>query len=119
MVFKLVLDYFKREKYILLGHSYGAIIGQYFARIYPEYVQKIINIDSIVSHNREPSEFKKYLTRQYNNVISIHQKGKSGKKSTYTEEEAIEIIRTGRLNEQLDTHSAKCIARRMLEPVGE
>lgn len=118
MVYKSVLDYFKRGKYILMAHSYGACIGQFFATLYPEYVKKIIHIDCIITHYIEPSQIKKYLTANYNNLINIYQKEKSARKPTYTEEEIIEKIKNGRLNEPLNVEAARCLARRMLEPAG-
>lgn len=119
MVYKLVLDYFKRGKYILLGHSYGAGIGQFFTRFYPEYIEKIINIDCISIHYIDPKEFKKFATTRYDALISLHQKQLTGKKPSYTEEEIIEKLRTNRLSGPITKEAARCIATRLMEPVGK
>lgn len=119
MVYKLVFDYFNRGKYILLGHSYGAAIGQYFARFYPEYVEKIIGIDCVTLHNVEPKEFKQFAVEQYKALLEIYQKEKTGKKPAYTKEKIIEKLRNNRLNEPLSIKAASSIAERLLQPAGK
>lgn len=119
MVYKLVLEYFKRKTYILLGHSYGAGIGQYFARFYPEYVEKIINIDCVVFHYIKPEMFKSVCTKIYDDLINITYKEKTGKQPSYTEADIIDKLRRGRLNEPLSIEAARCLAQRMVEPAGE
>lgn len=119
MVYKLVLDYFKRGKYILLGHSYGAGIGQYFTRLYPKYVEKIINLDCIVIHHVDAKDFKEYLTSRMDALIATQQKLQREPIPTYTEEEIVEKIRTHRLNGPLTIENAKCLAKRMLVSVGK
>lgn len=119
MVYKLVLDYFKRGKYILIGHSYGAGLGQYFTRFYPEYVEKIINIDGIAIHHIDVKLFKNYLNKQFDTLLDLYYKTQTRQKTTYLEEEIVEKIRTTRLNGPLTDDNAGSLAKRMVEPVGE
>lgn len=118
IVCKMVLDYFKRGKYILLGHSFGAGVGNYFARLYPEYVQKFIGLDTLTPFI--PSkDFKTYLKTRFDTSMKIHQKNTTASRPTYTEEEAIEKIRSGRWGEPLTVEAATPLAKRALELAGK
>lgn len=119
MVYKVVLDYFKRGKYILIGHSYGAAIGQFFARFYPGYVEKIINIDCICLHYVDAKEFKEYTKTRFDALISMMQKQQTGTIPSYTEDELVEKIRTIRLSGPISREAAISIVSRAIEPVGK
>lgn len=116
--FKLVVDYFKRGKYILFGHSFGGGIGNYFARLYPEYVEKIICIDP-TTPCVSPNKFKSYVTSKFNDHIKLYDKQIMGTRPTYSKEEALAKISRGRWGEPLPIEIAAVLANRVLEPAGK
>lgn len=118
IVCKLVLDHFKRGKYILLAHSYGAGVQNLFCRLYPEYVEKLIGLDTFTPF-LSASDFKEYLKSHLGGVIRINEKETTGGRPTYTEEEATEKIRSGRWGEPLTTEAARTLLKRALEPAGK
>lgn len=118
IVIKLVLDYFNKGKYILLGHSYGAGIGIHFVRLYPQYVEKMIGIDAIAPHV-PAKRLKKYVTQIFSTCLQIQENQYSRKRPTYTKEEAIEKIRTGRWGEPLSNEAALSLVTRILEHAGK
>lgn len=119
LVLKIILDYFKREKYILLGHSYGAGVAQYIARLYPEYVEKLVAIDCIAPKHIPPEIFKRYVVSKCDATIKSYENSKIEKRNTYTKDEAIEVLRHLRISEPLPFEFASILAERWLEPVGE
>lgn len=118
LVYKVVLEYFNKEKYIILAHSFGALIAHYFTRLYPQFVEKLIGIDSI-SACMPVYMFKDYLTNSFDSMIRIHEKYNCGNRRTYTEEEAIEKVGKGRWGGSITPEAAKPLAKRMMEPVGK
>lgn len=118
MAYKMVVDYFKQPKYILLGHSLGAGIGNIFSRLYPEYVEKIIEIDTFTPYIRV-EDFKDNLKILFNFSTTIHQKSVNENRRTYTEKDAVEKIRLGRWGTPLTVEAATSLVRRMLEPAGK
>lgn len=117
IVYRLVLDYFNRGKYILLGHSYGGGTGNGFARMYPEYVEKIIGIDPVTAFL--PAEyFKKYNTKVFNKCIQLVEKQRSREKPTYSKEEIIKKLET-RYGEIIPQDAANSLMLRMIEPSGK
>lgn len=118
IVFKLVLDYFQRRKYALLAHSFGSIIGHIFTQLYPEYVEKIIGIDSISAY-MPPNVLKDYLTNNFESIINIYQKQTNRNRPTYTEEEVIDKISKGRWGGRISAEAARLLAKRMIKPAGK
>lgn len=118
IVFKLILDYFNKEKYVLLGHSFGGGIGISFTRLYPEYVEKLIVIDSI-SPFVEIEHFKDYLTEIFDRVTEIHKKQLNGIQPSYTKQEIIERICNARMGEPLSIEAGTSMAERVIIPAGE
>jgi len=53
---KLVIDYFKWDRVILLAHSMGAHVALSVASIYPEKVERIISLD-VIQQLPAPAEF--------------------------------------------------------------
>lgn len=117
-VYKLVLDYFKREKYILLGHSLGAIISTFFTQLYPDYVEKIICIDSISAYT-PATMYKDYLVNVFESVVDLETKKIKQERRTFTEEEVIEKIRNGRWAQTISAEAARPLALRMMESAGD
>lgn len=118
MVYKLVMDHFKKDKYILLGHSLGAIIGNCFAQLYPEYIEKMIGIDSAVAYT-PVGLYKDYVTIVFEKVKKIHDRESVVTSRTYTEEEAVAKVANGRWGEPIAVEAAKPLTQRILEPVGK
>lgn len=117
LVVKLVLDYFNRGKYILLGHSFGAGLGNFFARLYPQYVEKIIGIDIIAYVPVE--DLKGHITERFNICEQIHNKQNTQERPTYTKEKVIEKIINGRWGQKITNEAALALVTRILEPAGK
>lgn len=118
VVYKFVLDYFKRSKYILLGHSFGASIGNYVAQFYPEYIEKIIGIDSVTTYVPVES-MKEYLTKSFGTMFRAHEKQNNRNIKTYTEEEITEKVCNSRWGEPITAEAAKAMVQRMIEAAGK
>lgn len=117
VVCKIVLDYFKREKYILLGHGYGAGIAKYFARFYPQYVEKLIGIDTITPY--VPTEtFKEHFKTIFSESIALMEQHNEGYRQSYTKLEAMEKVRTDRYGEPLTLEASRSLLNRTLQPAG-
>lgn len=97
LVYKIILDYFDRKKYIIIGHSYGGQIGIHFAQIYPQYIIKLILLDSVFLFPYTVSSYRSH-------VQSIHSEYMKFLKNvctpetqpTYTYEEAIAKVISSR-----------------------
>lgn len=85
------MDYFRREKCILIGHSYGAQIGLLFTQVYPEYVLKLISLDAICLYPMVSQSFKNGVRSTHDEYLKILANQSSpDTKPTYTYEEALE-----------------------------
>lgn len=118
LVYKLVLDYFKRDRYIIVGHSFGAGIGNHFARLYPKYVEKIIGLDTPIQ--LVPIENCTKVDRtNYDKNIQIYNKQDTGKRPAYTEAQVIEKIRCRSWKQMLSVEVATNLSKRLLDPNGK
>lgn len=115
---KLLADYFGKEKYILLGHSYGAVIQHYFAQIYPEYVEKFIAIDSIMAF-LPLAQYRNHFSQVFKRISDIHNGKRVLSNKTYSEKEIVEKLCAGRWDEPIPLRAAKALARRMLKSSGK
>lgn len=105
-VYSLIMEYFKRDKYIIIGHSYGGQIGFLFAQLYPEYVEKLIMLDTISLYPVRTPHFQSYLIDNFHNYLEMEKKFASQKQPTYTYEEAFSKLETGRRWAPLATKEA-------------
>lgn len=118
LIYKMILNYFKRDKYILLAHSYGGIIGNLIARFYPDCVEKLISIDNVVAYIPAVM-FKDHITHVFSLTTKYLEKQRKIDERTYTEEEALDKVSKGRWSGPLPTNVVKPLAMRMLKPAGK
>lgn len=115
LVFKLILDYFKREQYIILGHSYGGQLGIHFAQIYPEYIIKLILLDTIFLYPYPISQYKSNIRKQHNMYLKMLKIEASPEtKPVYTYEEAVNKSLYRRYSE-LNRESIEPLLKRNME----
>lgn len=116
LVYKLLVLFFKRQSYIIMGHSYGGQIGFLFAQLYPHYVKKLIMLDTVHIYPVSVKEFKYYLINSFDNSIKLMEKLKTGTPPTYTYEEALSKLLNGRNGTPLTTEAATALIQRAVEP---
>lgn len=116
LVYKLLAQFFKRQRYIIMGHSYGGQIGFLFAQLYPHLVKKLIMLDTLHMYPVAVNEYKHYLIDSFNNSISLIEKLKSGKPPTYTYQEALNKLLNGREGTPLTVEAATALLQRGVEP---
>ncbi|KAJ3658681.1 hypothetical protein Zmor_010406 [Zophobas morio] len=114
IVYKLIMQYYKREKYIILGHSYGAQIGFLFARLYPEYVEKLIMLDTIHFFPIHVGQFQQNLTDKFDYIIELNEKMKTKSRPTYTYNEALQKLQDQRRNGHITREAAQALIHRSI-----
>lgn len=120
LVYKLLVRYFKKNSYIFLGHSFGALNAQLFSRLYPQYVKKLIMIDVVISEPIETDTFKDYLLRAIDTVMKIHDRSsQSSSQPKYTYEEALDRIQNSHWGDPLPKEPAISLLNRFIEPFGK
>lgn len=119
LVYKILVEYFKKKSYIFLGHSYGGIISCLFGRLYPQYVKKLIVIDGVILDIFEVEELKTALVKNIDATFKIYEKSLCRSKPTYTYEEALKRVRESRLTRNLTDNEAIPLLTRAIEPDGK
>ncbi|XP_066141388.1 serine hydrolase-like protein [Euwallacea fornicatus] len=118
MTYTIVMEHFKKEKFIIMGHSYGAQLGVLYSQIYPEKVEKLIILDSVYFMIRQVKYFKEDLEQKYDTILKLNTKQKNSKPPAYTYEEAVERIMKQRPF-PLTPQGARILVERMLVPIGD
>ncbi|KAJ8922893.1 hypothetical protein NQ315_007929 [Exocentrus adspersus] len=119
LAYKLLVEFFKRQSYIIIGHSYGGQIGFLYAQLYPMHVKKLIMLETVHMYPVNVKEFKHYLIDQLESNIDISRKLGTGSKPKYTQEEALSKLLTGRQGTSLTIEAATPLFKRAVEPVGD
>ncbi|XP_028149129.1 serine hydrolase-like protein isoform X2 [Diabrotica virgifera virgifera] len=113
---KLLTDYFKKEKYIFIGHSLGAQVAYLFSRLYPDLVDKLIALDALPFFPIEPKDAITNVRLILNKTVELQQK----LNPSYTYEEILEITKKRRYKgEKLTSEAAEPLLKRCLEPTGD
>lgn len=107
---KLVLNYFKRDKYIVLAHSYGAGLAQLLVRLYPDLFEKMISMDGIVLREIPVKYLGKYVKSVLNNFLEKFETSKQN--NQYTKEESIHLVQNMRLVHPLQEDMARMLVER-------
>ncbi|KAB0796525.1 Lantern alpha beta hydrolase 2 [Photinus pyralis] len=116
LTLKLILDHFKKEKYIFFGHSYGGQLLMMFAQIYPHYVSKLITLDSFYLLPMPTKSMMSDLVRNINKVIALNNTKQRG--IFYLD--GVDKIKETRMYEnELDEEAAMCLADRCLAEHGK
>ncbi|KAK9703850.1 alpha/beta hydrolase fold [Popillia japonica] len=113
----LVIEHFKNEKYILMGHSFGGRIGILFAQMYPELISKIIALDSSYTLPILPEEYI-YSLKQGFEKIKKMLSFKSEDSPSYSYSEVIDKLINSRIIGTLTPEAAEQLAKRMIKKIG-
>lgn len=117
IAYKLIADYFQRKRYIIMGHSYGGQLGILFTQLYPQYVEKLILLDTITLIPVLPRNFKSYLAERFDNYLLLEEKlSKHNNQPTYTYDEVLEKIQFGRYTPLITAEAAMALSHRSLKP---
>ncbi|KAK5644229.1 hypothetical protein RI129_008074 [Pyrocoelia pectoralis] len=116
LTLKLVLNHFKREKYIFFGHSYGGQLLLLFAQIYPHYVLKLITLDSFYLL---PIPIKSMMSELVNYMDKIVAITNSKQKGIFYLDGVDKIRATRMYGNDLDEDSAMALADRCLAEFGK
>jgi len=115
--YKIVVDYLQRDKLIIIGHSWGGQIGMIFTQLYPEYILKLILLDTFCLYPVTIHYFKQFLTERFEETIKINQKIATGKPPSYTYDEALNRLLNARMYGKLNEEAAKALLKRALIPM--
>ncbi|XP_056648431.1 serine hydrolase-like protein isoform X2 [Diorhabda sublineata] len=118
LTYKRISEHFKR-KFIILGHSFGAQIGYIFAQLYPEKVKKLIMLDSITVFPQTALNFATYLRDKTNFYIQIEKKITNGVPPSYTKEEALHRLHTGRSYAPIKLEGAVALLERSINEIDD
>lgn len=100
-----------------MAHSYGGQIGFIFAQLYPECIEKLIMLDTIITFPIAVKNFKHYLSRSVDAHINIEKKLLEKKKPpSYTHEEALDRLWNGRSYAPIKLEAAKALLERAIAP---
>lgn len=92
LAIKVVVDYFQRDKYIYMGHSYGGQMGMLFARLYPHIIEKLILLDTLHFLPKSAKSFKPEMVATIEEALELDRKIKTRSPPQYTYEEAVNKI---------------------------
>ncbi|CAK1556052.1 unnamed protein product [Leptosia nina] len=115
-----VVEHFKWEKIMFIGHSLGTVVGTYYNMAYPGKVTRFVQLDPIpLYHTVTPETFQAWYKEYYRSNYDDDQYAKhaNGKETApkYTLEEIKKrVMRAHRLNEKAVEH----ILDRYVEPAG-
>lgn len=120
LVYKLIFDHFNRKKYIIIGHSYGGQIGILFSQLYPEYVLKLIMLDTVYFFPYTPLTFKHAMEDYSKEYVKIAENQSSpNTRPTYTYEAALNRLITNRKYGYLNKEAAEPILKRNTEKLAD
>ncbi|KAK7079263.1 Serine hydrolase-like protein 2 [Halocaridina rubra] len=97
------------ERFVLLGHSMGAVVGILYAAAFPEDVEAFISVDIIKPWSSQPDKyaslFKKYFDQYFDN------ENKASKPPLIYEEEEL-VTKTIEGSKSLDERGARILLQR-------
>ncbi|XP_049825604.1 serine hydrolase-like protein [Aethina tumida] len=115
IVYMLVAKYFKKEKYLIIGHSYGGQLAFFFAQVYPELVEKLIMLDTIMMFPLPAKSFKSYIREVYESYLVMDAKLKKNKQPEYTYEEALDRLQYKRSYGEVTKEAAEALLERSIK----
>ncbi|GJQ69865.1 hypothetical protein Trydic_g22413 [Trypoxylus dichotomus] len=114
----VVIEHFNRQKYIVMGHSFGGRLLTLFTQIYPESVLKIITLDSGYILPITPKEYVYSLKEGYQTVKKIRS-FESEECPSYSYDAIVDKVANGRVAGVLTNETAEHIAKRMIRKIGD
>ncbi|XP_077290694.1 serine hydrolase-like protein [Arctopsyche grandis] len=116
---KFVVDHFGIDQFTYIGHSMGVQIGLLFNAVYPNYITKLICLDSVSYPAVEPDIFANWFKWTYENYYDENNYNKFNSRPTsnpsYTYEKALAHVRKTR---GLTESAGKAVLKRSLIPAG-
>lgn len=118
-VIKLIVDYLNREKYIIIGHSFGAILGMQFGLLYPEKLEQVFILDTLWFEIAPPSEYGSFIRKKFEEFTKIsHQMGRTAH-TTVSYEDCIYMMNAFRYKDfELSPTSIQNLLDRSIIPIG-
>lgn len=112
MEIKRLVEYFKLENFIILGHSMGAALGLFFASIFPKIVDTIIAIDMIKPLSFPAEELAKRTSDGIKLFLNLDEKINS-KPPVYDHKTAIQkLIEAHSVYGVITPEGAECLLKR-------
>ncbi|CAH1971197.1 unnamed protein product [Acanthoscelides obtectus] len=118
LAYKALKEYFKLEKFTIMGHSYGGQIGFMYSQMYPQHVERLVLLDAIIPITVPTSWFIDHLKDKLEMHCEIESKLASRQPPTYTYAEALNRVQFSRNWGTICEDAAKCLLNRAIEPVG-
>lgn len=115
----MVVNYIKREKIVLIGHSWGGQMAMLYSQFYPERVLRLVLIEAVYFSPISVDYFKQCTTEYIDNAIKLLEKSQTNKAPVYTYEKAKNAIIHGRMYGKLKPEAAEPLLKRCLKTVGE
>ncbi|XP_071052739.1 serine hydrolase-like protein 2 isoform X1 [Onthophagus taurus] len=111
---KVITNYFKRDSYVLLGHSFGATLCIMFTQLYPKTVSKLIMLDALYVI---PIDAYTYMNSIRFSHLDYFEKINNGVKRNgeYKYDEIINRLKRERYPDVKDNGPAEDIAKRMIK----
>lgn len=113
---KLVVDHFAWLEFVYLGHSFGGQLGSWFAGVYPERVRCLIVMDTMGPRPVDINTTLAAVRSRIDNAQSLHQRQFGRRPPSYTFDEAVDKMKSGRPSKLTD-ESARILARRGLTKI--
>ncbi|KAL1489937.1 hypothetical protein ABEB36_013862 [Hypothenemus hampei] len=82
----------KKDKYIIIGHSYGGQLGTLVARMYPERVEKLVLLDTIHYFTTPSQMYLDDIRDKFTEYFSSEKKKKVTGPPRYTYEEILSKV---------------------------
>ncbi|KAJ8705514.1 hypothetical protein PYW08_012560 [Mythimna loreyi] len=114
-----VVKHFRWDKFTLIGHSFGAYLGQFYNVCYPDRLEKLVNLDPVNFFAVPPEEFRRwyhiFFTDYYKNYEKFNTQPEDSLKKKW--EEALQAVRKSRPT--LTEEQAAAVLERISMPVGD
>ncbi|XP_046387405.1 serine hydrolase-like protein isoform X2 [Ischnura elegans] len=114
-----VVRYYEWETCHYVGHSFGGMLGSFFAAMYPETVKKLVMID-IVQIRVSPIAFHSMAFRaNYERLFAVESKTSGNQRPTYTKDELLKRMIASRTTRIGDRSAAALMSRCINNDSGE
>ncbi|KAF2895366.1 hypothetical protein ILUMI_10820 [Ignelater luminosus] len=113
LTYKFIVNHLKRDKYIVIGHSWGGRTAIFFTQLYPEHVLKLVLLDAVYLQALSVDGFSQYTVGQFDQITEINDIILNSSRPTYSYDKAVEKIQQGRAYGQtLNKEAAEALFKR-------